>query len=925
MALQTTNVATALSLNTFTRSGYTFNEWNTQANGSGSVYANGASYLFTSSAALYAQWTANSYTVTFNANGGAGSMASQSASTAESIYLNAFTRSGYIFTGWNTAPSGSGTSYANGASYPFTSSATLYAQWTANTDTVTFNANGGTGSMVSQTYNKATALSLNSFTRGGYTFNGWNTVAGGGGTGYADGASYPFTSSATLYAQWTANSYTVSFNANGGTGSMVAQTYNAATALSLNSFTRAGYTFTEWNTQANGSGSGYADGDIFEFTGPATMYAQWTANVNTVTFVSNGGTGSMGAESSSSLAHLSANVFTRAGYTFSNWNTQPGGGGTSYADGGLYGFSASITLYAQWTGISYTVTFNANGGAGSMAAQTRNTATALSLDTFTRGGYTFNGWNTLAGGNGTSFANGASYPFTSSTTLYAQWSLNSYTVTFNANGGTGSMASQSDSSPTDLNSNVFTYAGHTFTGWNTAAGGSGTSYSDAGSYAFSSSVTLFAQWVTTTYTVTFNANGGTGSMASQSSNTPADLNADTLTRSGYLFAGWNTAAGGNGTSYSDAGYYAFSSSMTLYAQWAVAYTVTFNANGGTGSMSAQIADSPAGLSGNTFTWSGHTFTGWNTAANGSGTSYGNGGYYAFSSSMTLYAQWAVAFTVTFNANGGAGVMSSQSSSSATNLNANTFTYSGYTFTGWNTQAGGGGTSYSNGATYAFTSSVTLYAQWTTGATVSESTNWSGYVLTGASGGYQSVSGSWVVPVLNCSVTPNSAVSIWVGVNGASSSYPGLFQTGTTSLCTNGVESSYAWWTDEQMNYMAIELYGVSTGNTINASVFQGSGGTWSYSVSDPSSSQSSTSAEAFSGSGLCAEWIVEDPGTGGGLYTMADFSSVSITNMNLASPVTGPTLPPYSEIVNMETPGGTQEDSTGAVSGAAFTVTQMGT
>ncbi|HMM99298.1 MAG TPA: InlB B-repeat-containing protein, partial [Anaerolineales bacterium] len=89
---------------------------------------------------------------------------------------------------------------------------------TASTNrTVVFDANGGTGTMSPQVANAPTALTLNAFARSGYTFSGWNTAANGSGTSYADGATYPFAADATLYAQWTANSYTVTFNANGGT------------------------------------------------------------------------------------------------------------------------------------------------------------------------------------------------------------------------------------------------------------------------------------------------------------------------------------------------------------------------------------------------------------------------------------------------------------------------------------------------------------------------------------------------------------------------------------------------------------------------------------------------------------------------------------------------------------------------------------
>ncbi|MGA7834334.1 MAG: G1 family glutamic endopeptidase [Acidimicrobiales bacterium] len=144
--------------------------------------------------------------MTFNANGGTGTMATESSTTAQSLTSNAFSYSGYVFSGWNTIANGSGTAYANGATYPFTASTTLYAQWTAlPTYTVTFNANGGSGTMTPETSDVAEPLSANTFTNGTETFVSWNTNANGSGTAYANGASYPFTASTTLYAQWTTN------------------------------------------------------------------------------------------------------------------------------------------------------------------------------------------------------------------------------------------------------------------------------------------------------------------------------------------------------------------------------------------------------------------------------------------------------------------------------------------------------------------------------------------------------------------------------------------------------------------------------------------------------------------------------------------------------------------------------------------------
>ncbi|MFZ0769230.1 MAG: InlB B-repeat-containing protein, partial [Acidimicrobiales bacterium] len=144
-------------------------------------------------------------TVTFDANGGAGSMTPENASIPTALALNTFARSGYSFVDWNTAANGSGTKYANGASYPFNASITLYAQWKmgkAVTHTVMFNANAGSGSMAPEHENTPTGLTVNAFTRAGYTFVDWNTAANGSGARYANGAIYPFTASITLFAQW---------------------------------------------------------------------------------------------------------------------------------------------------------------------------------------------------------------------------------------------------------------------------------------------------------------------------------------------------------------------------------------------------------------------------------------------------------------------------------------------------------------------------------------------------------------------------------------------------------------------------------------------------------------------------------------------------------------------------------------------------
>ena len=153
---------------------------------------------------------------------------------------------------------------------PAISAATTFTFTTA----ITFTANLGTGTMANQTANVATALTANAFTRPGYVFDGWATTLNGS-NAYADGASYPFTANATLYARWL-QIPTVTFNANLGTGTMANQTANVATALTANAFTKTGFAFDGWATTSTGD-KAYGNGDNYTFGENATLYARWAA------------------------------------------------------------------------------------------------------------------------------------------------------------------------------------------------------------------------------------------------------------------------------------------------------------------------------------------------------------------------------------------------------------------------------------------------------------------------------------------------------------------------------------------------------------------------------------------------------------------------------------------------------------------------
>jgi len=303
------------------------------------------------------------------------------------------------------------------------------------THTVTFDGNTSNGgSTAVQTTNAATALTTNGYTKSGYTFSGWNTAANGSGSSYADGSTYGFAADLTLYAQWTLIppiAHTVTFMGNGfDGGSTTPEASTIPMPLTTNGFTRSGYTFTGWNTVANGiAGITYLDGTTYSFAADLTLYAQWTAIpavAHTVTFLGSGfDGGATTPETNFVPAAFISNGFTRAGYTFTNWNTAINGSGAAYANGTTYSFAADLTLFAQWTlipPIVYTVTFAGNGFDGGATPPESSTApTPLTPNGFARTSYTFTNWNTADHGSGLSYINGASYSFASDLTLYAQW------------------------------------------------------------------------------------------------------------------------------------------------------------------------------------------------------------------------------------------------------------------------------------------------------------------------------------------------------------------------------------------------------------------------------------------------------------------------------------------------------------------------
>lgn len=203
---------------------------------------------------------------------------STAAATAGSL-----AKSGYAFAGWNTAANGSGTSYLAGATVNLSGNTTLYAQWTLNVYNLTYAGNGSDGGSAPATVTgvaTSTVASPGSLSKTYSTFLGWNTAANGSGTSFSQGDTISLSSNVTLYAQWSANSYTVSYQSNGATSGTAPNLSSSSTgtitlALNVGLLKRDGYDFSGWNTQSDGRGTSYAAGATIALTANLTLYASW--------------------------------------------------------------------------------------------------------------------------------------------------------------------------------------------------------------------------------------------------------------------------------------------------------------------------------------------------------------------------------------------------------------------------------------------------------------------------------------------------------------------------------------------------------------------------------------------------------------------------------------------------------------------------
>jgi uncharacterized repeat protein (TIGR02543 family) len=755
---------------TLTRAGHTFAGWSLdKTGGNGTVL--GATFTPTIPVKLYSSWIPDVYVVTYNANGGNGAPTTTSqnytfgAANLALTTKGTLSRTGYTFAGWNTLATGLGTNYLESASYKPTASITLFAKWTAGTFTLTYNANGGsTNSSTSITAGTPVTLSTNAGTRAGYTLAGWNTAADGSGTSYSGATSQTFFANTTLYGLWTPvkpGAPSVTATSAGNTTATVTVTGAAvsgttagpATSYSIQTYANDGTTVITGKTctvLASASPlscqiTGLTNGTTYKFIATAINATGSTAGlVSTVTAIPapfvvtyslNSGTLTPTTANFNLGTPLTLPLPTRSGFTFGGWYGEVGLTTLVGNDGASYSPTANTTLYAKWTGVVYTITYNGNGNSGGTVPASgsyTNGGTAYAVldntGVLVKTGYTFAGWYSNATGTGGSaYAAAASYSSASNITLFAKWDPVARTVTYNLGSGTGTIPTQLTGrfiggTFSTAASSGFTRSGFAFAGWS-----DGTNiYAANSTYTVGGAdVVLTAQWTAVSYSVTFLSNGATSGTAPTQANLTAGQTFTTptnpFTKTGFNFAGWND---GTNNYAPNATYTMTAANTVLVAQWAArGYAITYEGNTSTGGSVPTagnfVTGSPAySVALNTFTKTGHVFTGWRTTADATGTSYAPGAGYANTVDVVLYAQWAAAsYTITYNSNGANnGTAPTKASESWTYSATTPLTLStqgtlaktGFTFGGWATTADAtvGDSSASP------TANTTYYAVWT---------------------------------------------------------------------------------------------------------------------------------------------------------------------------------------------------------------------
>ena len=581
--------------------------------------------------------TTYSHTLYFDANGGSGAPSTMTYDTSTNtsytftIPNTVPTKSGYVFGGWSNngttyQPNGSisvsanssktltaiwnAQTYSIGASVPYATGGTVYIQ------DVTAGTTSSTGTSVSLTVNSGDSIRIYATASTGYTFSYWWDDDSSEDVGSSNPFTFTASSGRNLSANFSANTYTVTFDAatNGGTvvGSSTKSVTYGSTYGTLPSATKSGSTFNGWFTASSG-GTQITSASTVSITSAQTLYAQFTAgtysigadvpygtggtvyiqNVTAGTTSSTGTSVSLGATYGDSVMIYAV---AASGYSFDYWWDDDSSEDVGTSNPFSFTVNGNRNLSANFNANTYTVSFSTDGGAPQPSSITVTYGQAYgTLPTVTKTGYSFNGWYTAASG-GTLITAASTVTTASDHTLYAQYTAGSFTISAdvpygtggtvyiqNVTAGTTSSTGTSVSLGASAGDSVQIHAtagtGYTFSYWWDVEASEDVGSSNPFSFTVNGNRNLSANFVGNTYTVTFDANGG--SPATQTKNVTYGMPYGTLPAvawSGYSFDGWFTASSG-GDEITSATTVTITAAQTLYAHWTEISDEVYWANG----------------------------------------------------------------------------------------------------------------------------------------------------------------------------------------------------------------------------------------------------------------------------------------------------------------------------------------------------------
>ena len=640
---------------------------------------------------------------------------------------------GWLFAGWSD---GSET-YKAGAAYTVESNVTITALWnqipTANY-IVTFDlgahAADGEEAPAAQTTPENTPITLpdGPAAATGWEFVGWSDDADGENV-FEAGSQYTPVGSGLLYAQYAPIDYTVIYHLNDGDNNAAnPASFNAADAdITLADPSRNGYTFGGWFAEEDFSGT-QVTGFASDIGRNVELWAKWTATQYDITYNLDGGTNHAGNPANYTIETptFTLQAPTRAGYEFDGWTydnvTTPMTTVTIER-----GSTGERTYTANWSPISYDITYITQGGTHSNPTSYTVESGTITLGDAELTGYTFEGWYTEADG-GELVTQIVPEETLSDVTLYAHYSVNTVEVIFDYN---YEDAPENVTLKIEFNTIIGeaegwdsvaapARTGFTFDGWNTAEDGDGTDYTKD-SRVDDVNIVLYAQWTVNVYDVTYHLDGGTieaeEGVTYDTYTYGTGLTLPAATKAGYNFGGWYANAEFEGDavteiSESDTG------AKEFYARWEAAdfeIKLDYQYNDDVRVVTVTYGSTFASGRGwhETLERTGYVFLGWNESADGTGDSIEGTDTLDFvPDNYTLYAIWAI--QVTFHANGGSMGEGETLVLNVTGGEINTDEvddpqYEGYRFEGWFTGA-------EEGDEMQFpievTAPVTYYAHWT---------------------------------------------------------------------------------------------------------------------------------------------------------------------------------------------------------------------